>query len=251
MKLTAMKRSRRATTLALRLGLVFALVPALYVAWDQSTYNFGVVRPDHIYRSGQMPPQALARTIAAHQIKTVLNLRGSNSVDTWYQNEVAATNRANATQIDIAMSSCIWMSRVQLAAVIDTLDTAEYPMLIHCSWGSERTGLVSAFAELLRPVGTIDDARAQFSVAYLFMRFGDGKVMAEHLDQYESWLRANDLAHEPATFRRWVNEGFKPGLPNREQWPYDPYPLVVITRPGAKPEVRTAAGAAPAQTFKH
>src|SRR5262249_4906500 len=154
-------------------GLAFVLVPSLYVAWDQSTFNFGVVRLDHIYRSGQMPPQALARTIAANRIKTVLNLRGSNSVDTWYQSEVSATNRANATQIDIAMSSCVWMSRVQLAAVIDTLDTAEYPMLIHCSWGSERTGLISAFAELLRPGSTIDDARAQFSVAYLFMRFGD------------------------------------------------------------------------------
>ena len=27
-------------------------------------------------------------------------------------------------------------------------------------------------------------------------------------------------------------EGFQPGVPNREQWPYDPYPLVVVTRPG-------------------
>ena len=35
--------------------------------------------------------------------------------------------------------------------------------------------------------------------------------MAEHLDQYESWLRTRDLKHDPATFRRWVNEGFKPG----------------------------------------
>ena len=23
-------------------------------------------------------------------------------------------------------------------------------------------------------------------------------------------------------------------MPSREQWPYDPYPLVVITRPGSK-----------------
>ena len=104
-------------------------------------------------------------------------------------------------------------------------------MLIHCAWGSERTGLVSAFAELLRPGSTIDDARAQFSLTYLFVRFGDGQVMAEHLDQYESWLLAQNRHHDPANFRRWVKEGFKPGEPNREQWPYDPYPLVVITRP--------------------
>ena len=248
--MTAMKRSRRTTVWAVRLVLAIVFVPALYVAWDQANYNFGVVRPDHIYRSGQMPPQALTRTIAAHRIKTVLNLRGSNNVDAWYRNEVAATNQACATQIDIAMSSCVWMSRAQLAAVIETLDSAEYPLLIHCAWGSERTGLVSAFAELLRPGSTLGDARAQFSLAYLFVRFGDGQVMAEHLDQYESWLLAQKLHHAPAHFRRWVNGGFKPGLPNREQWPYDPYPLVVITRPGAKPELRSAVGIAPRQPIK-
>ena len=124
-------------------------------------------------------------------------------------------------------------------------------MLIHCQWGSERTGLVSAFAELLRPGSTLDDARAQFSIRYLFVRVNDGKVMAEHLDQYESWLRAGGMKHDPATFRRWVDEGFKPGEPSREQWPYDPYPLVVITRPGSKPEREpVAAGLGPARAMK-
>jgi hypothetical protein len=248
--MTAMKRSRRSMVWAIRLALALVFVPASYVAWDQANYNFGIVRQDHIYRAGQMPPQALARTIAAHRIRTVINLRGSNNVDAWYRDELAATNRASATQIDIAMSSCVWMSRAQLAAVIDTLDSADYPLLIHCSWGSERTGLVSAFTELLRPGSTIEDARAQFSLAYLFVRFGDGQVMAEHLDQYQSWLLGRKLQHEPANFRRWVKEGFKPGLPNREQWPYDPYPLVVITRPGAKPEIRKAQGGSPGQTIK-
>ena len=90
-----------------------------------------------------------------HRIKTVLNLRGSNLGDAWYRDEVAATNHAGATQVDVAMSSCVWMSRAQLRALIGRLMTAEYPMLIHCAWGSERTGLVSAFAELLRPGGTL------------------------------------------------------------------------------------------------
>jgi hypothetical protein len=249
-KLTAMMRLRRSTAWILRFALAIALVPALYIAWDQATFNFGTVQPNHIFRSGQMPPNALARTIAAHQIKTVLNLRGSNSVDAWYRQELAATNRSGATQIDIAMSSCVWMSHAQLAALVETLDSAEYPLLIHCAWGSERTGLVSAFAELLRPGGSLDDARAQFSLAYLFARVGDGKVMAEHLDQYECWLQSKNLHHEPANFRRWVKEGFMPGVPNREQWPYDPYPLVVLTRPGAKPEIQTAVENLPERSIK-
>ena len=227
----AIRRPGRLKLWILRVGVAVVCIPVGYVAWDQASYNFGAVQPGRIYRSGQMPRQALARTIREHRIKTVLNLRGSNRAQGWYRDEVTATNEGLATQIDIAMSSCVWMSRDQMCALIDTLDTAEYPMLIHCAWGSERTGLVSAFVELLRPGSSLADACAQFSVGYLFVRINDGKVMAEHLDQYENWLLERKLAHEPAVFRRWVKECFKPGLPNREQWPYDPYPLVVITRP--------------------
>ena len=180
-----------------------------------------------------------------------MNLRGSNPAAAWYRDEVAATNAAGATQLDVAMSSCLWMSRAQLRALIRILDRAEYPMLIHCAWGSERTGLVSAFAELLRPGGSLDDARAQFSLRHLFVRVKDGKVMAEHLDQYETWLHASGIGHDPANFHRWVDCGFKPGVPGREQWPRDPYPLVVTTRPGSKPEREPAAvGAGPTRQMK-
>jgi len=249
--MTTKTRSRRIAAWIARPVAAIIIPVLVFVACDQATFNFGEVQPGRIYRSGQMPATALARTLRANRIKTVLNLRGSNATDTWYHDEVAATNAAGATQVDVAMSSCIWMSRAQLRRLIQALDTAEYPILIHCAWGSERTGLVSAFAELLRPGSTLDDARAQFSIRHLFVRVNDGKVMAQHLDQYETWLRTNGMKHDPATFHRWVDQGFKPGVPNREQWPYDPYPLVVITRPGAKPEREPVMeGAGPARLRK-
>jgi len=213
-----------------RCAAAVILAGVLYIAWGQAHFNFGEVQHGRIYRSGQMPASALARAIRNFKIKTVLNLRGSNK-DAWYSAERKSTLNAGATQIDIAMSSCIWMSRAQIRTVLQTLDTAEYPILIHCQWGAERTGLVSAFAELLRPGSTLGDARAQFSLRYLFLPVNDGKIMAEHLGQYERWLAAKGWAHEPSHFRRWVEEGYRPQLPNREQWPYDPYPLVVISRP--------------------
>jgi protein tyrosine phosphatase (PTP) superfamily phosphohydrolase (DUF442 family) len=182
-----------------------------------------------------MPASALAQTIRERGIKTVLNLRGENPSEAWYRDELSATLENGATHVDVAMSSCLWISRAQLRTLIETLETSEPPLLIHCAWGSERTGLTSAFAELLRPGGTIADARAQFSIAYLFVRVNDGKVMAEHLDLYERWLHESGLAHTPDNFKRWVNEGFKPGHPSREDWQYDPYPLVVTKRPQQRP----------------
>jgi protein tyrosine phosphatase (PTP) superfamily phosphohydrolase (DUF442 family) len=207
------------------------LLPLGFLAWNRATNNFGTLAPGRIYRSGQMPAESLARTIRARKIHTVLNLRGANPSEPWYRDERSATLGAGSTQIDIAMSSCLWMSRAQLRTLVRVLDTCEYPLLIHCQWGAERTGLASAFAELLRPGGTLDDARGQFSIRYLFLPLKDGAIMPEHLDQYEAWLRALGKPHHPDLFRRWVAEGYRPGRPGREQWPYDPYPLVVITRP--------------------
>ena len=233
--MTTSLRSHRIARWAVRLVASIIFPASLFIAWNQANHNFGPVQAGRIFRSGQMPASALTYALCDRRIKTVLNLRGHNPDESWYRDELTATSEAGATHVDVAMSSCLWMSRAQLKAVVDVLDAAEYPLLIHCAWGSERTGLVSAFAELLRPGSTLNDARAQFSIRYLFVRVNDGKVMAEHLDQYESWLRKIGLDHSPANFHRWVDEGFQPGQPSREEWPRDPYPLVVITRPDARP----------------
>ncbi|MDR3635212.1 MAG: tyrosine-protein phosphatase [Isosphaeraceae bacterium] len=227
---------RRAHVRKWVLGTVLALLtpPLGFVTWNLATDNFATVESGTLYRSGQMDPAGLGRAIRAHAIKTVLNLRGSHSEQVWYRGEQKATLDAGATQVDMALSSCEWMSRAQLRTLVRVLDTSERPLLIHCWRGSERTGLATALARLLEPGSTLEDARAAFSLRYLYARMGDGKVMAEHLDQYEAWLRKQALNHAPEHLRRWAEEGFQPGTPCREQWPYDPFPLVVITRPEPK-----------------
>ena len=211
--------------------LVLLLGALGYLGWNLATANFATVEAGRIYRSGQMRAGSMVQVIRSRGIRTVLNLRGSNPQKAWYRAERAAVLAEGATQVDIALSSSEWMSRAQLRTLLRVLDTCEYPLLIHCWRGSERTGLVSAMTELLRPGGTLDDARGQFSLRYLFVRAGDGAMMREHLDRYERWLRDRGQDHSPGRFRLWVAEGYRPGTPCREQWPYDPYPLVVISRP--------------------
>lgn len=181
-----------------------------------------------------MSAPKLSQTLRERRIKTVLNLRGSNPDKDWYLAERDATLAAGATQVDVSLSSCIWMSRAQLRTLIEILDSSHYPMLLHCAWGSERTGLVSAFAELLREGSTLDDARDQLALKYLYVPLGDGKIMSQAIDQYENWLRKQELEHRPEVFRRWAAAGYQPGSPNREHWAWDPYPLVVTTRPPAE-----------------
>jgi hypothetical protein len=192
-----------------------------------------------------MPPWALRQTLRDYRIKTVLNLRGPNPNEAWYRDELAATLAEGATHVDIPLSSCVWMSRIQLRALIRQLDGCSYPILMHCAWGSERTGLTAAVAELLRPGSTLEGARGALTLRHLYVRLGDGRIMAEFLDQYEAWLKSGGIGHSPEAFRRWAAEGYRPGKPNREEWPYDPSPLVIVTRPEAEvPDVaRTPAEA--------
>jgi hypothetical protein len=235
-------RNLRLGRTARRLLLALLLTPPLgWVGWNQATFNFGVLQPGRIYRSGQMPPWALRRTLRDYRIKTVLNLRGPNPNEAWYRDELAATLAEGSTHVDIPLSSCVWMSRIQLRTLIRQLDRCTYPLLMHCAWGSERTGLVSAVAELLRPGGTLEGAHGELTLHHLYVRLGDGRIMAEFLDQYELWLKSSSIGHSPEAFRRWAADGYRPGKPSREEWPYDPSPLVIVTRPGADvPDVARA-----------
>lgn len=224
--------SRRRRRLIL-LGVAFALLapPLAWIGHRVRSGNFGVVQPGRVYRSGQLGPEAFMSVIGTYRIKTVLNLRGPNPKQAWYRDERDAVLAGGATHIDVPLSSCEWMSRAQAAALLDVLETAERPLLVHCQWGSERTGMVSAFLELLRPGATLAEARAQFSAKYLYLPVGNGVVTQRHLKQYETWLADRALDHSSERFRRWIAGGFRPGKPSREDWPYDPYPLVVIDRP--------------------
>jgi protein tyrosine phosphatase (PTP) superfamily phosphohydrolase (DUF442 family) len=218
---------------SLRAGLLLVALPALgigsLVAWRRASGNIGIVEPGRIYRSAQLDAKALGRLIRAHGIKTVLNLRGPNPDQAWYRAEVTATLDAGATLIDIPLASDQWLSTEQARTIVETLDSCAYPILIHCEFGAERTGLVSALAVWLRPGRTFAQGRDQFALGYLFLPVQDGLVMLGHADRYAAWLREQGLDHSPAHLRRWLAEAYRPGTPSREYWPCDPYPRLVVT----------------------
>jgi protein tyrosine/serine phosphatase len=235
---------KRRTRWALRISAVAVLIPALFVLARWGSGNFGIVIPGRVYRSAQ-PSASLAKAIREFGIKTVLNLRGSNPDQSWYRPEREATIASGATLVDFPMSSDQWLSVEQARALLDTLDSCEYPILVHCEWGAERTGLVSAICELIRDGSTIDDGRRAFSLYYLFLPMKDGLVMRGHLDRYTEWLSSTGRNHSPATFRRWLLNEYRPGSPSREQWECNPYPLKVVTRRG---DSETTWGAVPCRT---
>ncbi len=206
-------------------------IAAWWLAVKFSQGNFDEVQPDRVYRCAQVDAKTLKRFIREYGIKTVLNLRGEHPETSWYRDEREATLSSGASQIDIALSSSEWLSRKQAMALVETLDTCRYPVLIHCWRGAERTGLVSAFCQLLNKDAKLADAESEFSWRHLYFPYGDGVTTAKHLELYKSWLKARGLEHSPMVFRDWIQFEYRPRHPSREDWPYDPYPIRVVTMP--------------------
>lgn len=225
---------RRAVTIPL-------LLLGVFVGIRYGTGNIAAIEPGASYRSGQLTPRGLDRVIQSRRIRTVINLRGCNPENDWYPAERETTLAAGATQIDLALASDLWLSRDQMRTLVDVLRQAERPFLIHCEWGAERTGLASAFVELLRPGGSLESARQQFGLYYLYLPLADGLVMRGHVDAYERWLHEHQRTHSPEQFLEYALKAYDPGSPSRQEWPYDPYPLLVVTRPDSRGEPAKAA----------
>ena len=118
--------ARRFRTWVLRPLLILLAATGMLVAWMLLfSDNFGIVRLGQLYRSAQLSGATLGRVVREHRIKTVLNLRGSHPESDWYRDERTATLEGGATQVDMPMSSCEWMSRAQARALLEVLETAE------------------------------------------------------------------------------------------------------------------------------
>jgi len=128
--------------------------------------NFRVLEEGRAYRSAQLDGETFALVFDRYGIRTVINLRGEHPDEAWYQNERAAADTAGVKLVDIAMSANELPSRDTLLRLYDTFQTAEYPILIHCQAGADRTGAASAIWRLVVRGDPRDEAIEELAPLY-------------------------------------------------------------------------------------
>jgi protein tyrosine phosphatase (PTP) superfamily phosphohydrolase (DUF442 family) len=183
--------------------------------------NFHVVLPGRVYRCAQLGPGELERTIKSYGIRTVLNLRGHGPAAEWYHDECRVTARLDVNQEDVAFSASRMPSTSEVRRLIEVLDRTEYPILLHCRQGADRTGLAAAIALLLQGEGDLGLAVRQLSVRYGHFAVGRAGHLDRFLDLYEDWLAEQCRPHDAKVFREWAARAYCPAECRCEFEPLD------------------------------
>jgi protein-tyrosine phosphatase len=156
--------------------------------------NFHEVVDGRIFRSAQFSGADLEKYIRKHELKTIINLRGENRGKEWYETEkeIAANNHVEL--YDLRLEALTLPPVLLLDAIVETLQNAKRPLLIHCHSGVDRTGLVSALALAIELDPPISLVKNQLSLN-LLTRFSRNSVGVLFFSAYEKWLRKTDNEH--------------------------------------------------------
>ncbi len=181
--------------------------------WFQN--NLGVVDPGKVFRSAQ-PTSDINRLIHDCHLRSILNLRGGGPEDPWYAAEVEATRSGSITFYDFPMSATRRPRRRELLVLIDTLRSCDYPLLIHCKSGADRTGLATAL--YLMMVKGVPPRRAEdaFTLEHGHVPVFGPERLHEPLHEYDAWLSEHHLAHTPDRFRAWVRDEYRSDDPHED-----------------------------------
>lgn len=140
---------------------IFLSMPLLLISC-----RFYEVDPGRLYRSSQPSGAELEQYVNEAGIKTIINLRGENTGATWYDAEASVATKYNVNLVNIGMSAGRLPHRDDLIKLLDTFETAQRPMLIHCRAGVDRTGEASAIYEMLYMGKPKKEALAMLSPAF-------------------------------------------------------------------------------------
>lgn len=201
--------------------------------------NFHTVSENRLYRCSQPDDSRLISLVRDYGIRTVINLRGCCDPSPWYRNEAKACQELGVNLEDLSFSATRLPSTKAIRELLEILDNAEEPLLIHCHRGIDRTGLACALWKLLKTNEGLEAAYWQLGARFGHFRFGRTAHMDEALDMYAQWLADNRMKHEPDTLRGYIRNHYCPGNLRADLAWADPWPPGII--PGRQSLLRVRA----------
>jgi protein tyrosine phosphatase (PTP) superfamily phosphohydrolase (DUF442 family) len=189
--------------------LVSIVVPGGFYGVVIARGNFHEVVPHRVYRSGQPSPEQLRVWIQRYGLKTIVSLRGTASPVAAEEEAVATSMGADMVHLSLAAHEL--MSSQTLVQLIEVLQTAKEPMLIHCYHGVDRAGTASAIAAWLLGGQPYDRAKWQAYVPGPWKHPSGADHISDVLTLYEDYCRDRGLSpDDPSLFKHWARDIYRP-----------------------------------------
>jgi protein tyrosine phosphatase (PTP) superfamily phosphohydrolase (DUF442 family) len=175
--------------------LLIVLLPSCatleHLLYTYDPLNFHTVKEGVLYRSAQPSGRDLRRVTQEYQLKNVINLRGSNPGESWYDTEKAVSDELGLKRVDIGMSAARLPHRDDLIRLLDAFKELPRPILVHCKAGADRTGEAAAIFAMDHLKWSRREAAAQLHPFYgHFPDFTPAKTyFIREVYQGEDWAR--------------------------------------------------------------
>jgi protein tyrosine/serine phosphatase len=158
---------------------------------------------DRAWRSAQPTPHQI-RALGRRGVRTIVNLRGERRCGSYFL-EREACARYGIELVDFHMRSRKAPTREHIAAAVKLFDRIEYPMLMHCKSGADRTGLMSALYLFSREAVPLAEAKRQLSPLYGYFKWTRAGILDAFFERY---LKSHENRSMP--FLQWVERIYDP-----------------------------------------
>lgn len=151
-----------------------------------------------MWRANQPSPKRIEE-LAKLGFKTILNLR-DESPKGYYLLEKEACEKHGITLVNHRMYSRDTHTRESIHALKDIFETIEYPAMMHCKSGADRTGISGVLFKHFQMGEPIEQAVEQLSLRYLHVKAGKTGMLDFFFDDYLEFTKTSDMS-----FIGWVD----------------------------------------------
>ena len=179
-----------------------------------------------MYRENQPSPKRIAEW-AEMGIKTNINLRG-DSPKGFYLLEKEACEKHGITMVNFRVYSRDTHTPEKIRAAKELFESIEYPAVMHCKSGADRTGIMGVLYRHFHMGDTIEEAMEQLKFKYLHVKQGKTGMLDFFFNDYLKYAKTHGIE-----FIDWVETVYDPADVKArfmEQWSGNPVTELILRR---------------------
>lgn len=194
----------------LLISIPVAVACALGSVWLLYRAEAARVAGSTVFRSPQPTPRQLREYAEELGVRSVLNLRGPNPGEQWYDEERQVVRELGLAYSEYRFETTDWPPQYEVRRLVSDVRRLPRPALLHCESGMDRSGWAAAIARLMEGA-PLAEAVGELTAAKGHVCFRAGCSLHRFFDAYRGWLVRSRVRESAETFERWVSAEYVPG----------------------------------------